>query len=182
MGRNRETFAFSFIKTFENLTSDFNIYDTVNILKGEYWYNHYQIDFSTYQSRKFYLSGYLGLGDFFAGTKTETYVNLCWYPNKHFNITADWTCNDVCLPQGNFTTNDIGSRIEYAFTPKLNNSIYGQWNTDSKEILLNYRINWIPKIGSDFHFVVNQRINTQGSKIEFGDFTLLAKFIWRIVV
>jgi len=177
-----ETTMFNFIKTFENLTSDFNIYDTINIPKGEYWYNHYQINFSTYQSRRFYVSTYLGLGNFFAGTKTETYINVCWYPNKHFNITADWTRNDIRLPQGNFITNDIGSRIEYAFTPKFNNSIYGQWNTDSKEILLNYRINWIPKVGSDFYFVVNQRINTQGNKIEFGDFTLLAKFIWRIVV
>ncbi|MFZ4740893.1 MAG: DUF5916 domain-containing protein [Bacteroidales bacterium] len=180
--KSGETFAFNFVKTFENLISDFNIFDSINIPKGEYWYNHYQIDFSTYQSRRFYVSTYFGWGKFFAGTKTETYINVCWYPNKHFNITADWTRNEVYFPQGNFITNDIGSCIEYAFTPKLNNSIYGQWNTDSKEILLNYRINWIPIIGSDFYFVVNQRIKTNAGNFELGNLTLLAKYIWRFVI
>ena len=180
--KSGENFSINLIKSYESLPYDFNIYDTIHITKGEYWYNHYQIDFSTYQSRKFYVSSYLSWGEFFAGTKTETYINVCWYPNKHFNITADWTRNDVSLAQGNFITNDIGSRIEYAFTPKLNNSIYGQWNNESKEILLNYRINWIPMIGSDFYFVINQRINTKGNSFELGNFTLLAKYIWRIVI
>ncbi len=180
--KSGENISFTFQKDFENLTSNFNIYDTINIPEGEYWYNDYEIRLSTYQSRKFYVSTYLNWGEFFSGTKTKTYINVCWYPNKHFNITADWTRNDIHLPRGNFITNDIGSRIEYAFTPKFNNSVYGQWNNESEEILLNYRINWIPKVGSDFYFVINQKIDTQGNKIEFGDFTLLAKFIWRIVV
>ncbi len=180
--KSGENISFNFIKSFENLSSTFNIYNSVSIPKGDYWSNHYQIDISTYQSRKFYVSTYLGWGEFFAGTKTETYINVCWYPNKHFNITADWTRNEVYLPQGKFITNDIGSRIEYAFTPKFNNSVYGQWNNESKEILLNYRINWIPIIGSDFYFVVNQRIKTNAGNFELGNFTLLAKYIWRFVI
>lgn len=82
---------------------------------------------------------------------------------------------------GSFITHEFGSKVEYAFTPKLNNSLYGQWN-NLTEILLNYRINWIPKVGSDFYFVINQRLKTKGNTIEFGDFTLLAKFIWRLSI
>ncbi|MCX6232671.1 MAG: DUF5916 domain-containing protein [Bacteroidetes bacterium] len=180
--KSGETMAVSYIKTFENLGNNFRIFDTITIPKAEYWFNHYQLDYSSYQSRKFYISGYLGWGDFFSGTKKVSYLSVCWYPSHHFNITADWTYNDIQLKEGSFKTHEVGSRVEYAFTPKLNSSIYGQWNNASKEVLLNYRINWIPKVGSDFYFVLNQRINTRNNKIEFGDFTVLAKFIWYIVV
>jgi hypothetical protein len=180
--KSGEWFEFNIQRDFDNMPYDFNIFDNIIIPKGEYWYNHYELQFDTYESRKFYLGTYLNWGDFYNGKRTKTYIDAKWYPNKHFNITADWTRNDIQLPQGNFITHEFGSRVEYAFTPKLNNSIYGQWNNLSEEILLNYRINWIPKVGSDFYFVINQRIKTKGNTIEFGDFTLLAKFIWRLSI
>lgn len=180
--KSGETIAFLLQKTFENLTNNFNIFDTIVIPKGEYDFHTYEVQFSTYQSRRFYGTANFNWGEFYSGSGNKIYINLCWYPNEHFNITADWTRYDIHLPQGDFVTNDIGSRVEYAFTPKLNNSVYGQWNNQSKEVLLNYRINWIPKVGSDFYFVVNQKINTKDDKIQLGDFTILAKFIWRIVI
>ena len=180
--KSGEHFEFNLQRDFDNLPYDFNIYDTIVIPKGEYWYNHYELQFDTYQSRKLYVGTFLNWGDFYNGTRTKTYVNVNWYPNKHFNITADWIRNDIRLPMGSFITHEFGSKVEYAFTPKLNNSLYGQWNNLTEEILLNYRINWIPKVGSDFYFVINQRIKTKGNTIEFGDFTLLAKFIWRLSI
>ncbi|MFZ4401880.1 MAG: DUF5916 domain-containing protein [Bacteroidales bacterium] len=180
--KSGESIAFLFQKTFEKLSYDFNIFDTIILPKGEYNYQTYEVQFSTYQSRKFYGNANFNWGEFFTGKGNKVYVNLCWYPNEHFNITADWSRYDIHLLQGDFITNDIGSRVEYAFTPKLNNSIYGQWNNQSKEVLLNYRINWIPKVGSDFYFVVNQKLDTKDNKIQFGNFTILAKFIWRIVI
>ena len=79
-------------------------------------------------------------------------------------------------------TDEFGARVEYAFTPKLINSVFGQWNNSQKEILLNYRIGWIPKIGSDFYFVINQSISTQDDKLVFKQFTVLFKYIFRFVV
>jgi len=180
--KSGEVINLLFQKTFEKLTSDFTIFDTIIIPKGTYDYHNFEVQFSTYQSRKLYGTANISWGEFFTGKGNKIYLNLCWYPNAHFNITADWTRYDIQLPQGNFITNDIGSRVEYAFTPKLNNSVYGQWNNESKEVLLNYRINWIPKVGSDFYFVFNQKLSTKGDKVQFGDFTLLAKFIWHIVI
>jgi len=180
--KSGEQFLFDIQRDFDNLPYDFNIYNNISIPMGEYWYNHYQLQFDTYQARKIYFGSFLNWGDFYNGKRIRSYINMNWYPNKHFNLSADWTRNDIQLPAGNFITHEIGSRVEYAFTPKLNNSIYGQWNNLSEDIMLNYRINWIPKVGSDFYFVVNQRIKTKGNTIEFGDFTLLAKFIWRLSI
>jgi len=177
-----EWFEFDLIRTFELIPYEFNIYKNITIPKGEYWFNHYQFQFDTYAGRKFYLGTYIDFGDFYNGKNTKTYINFMWYPNKHFNISTDWIRNDVSLAEGKFITNEIGSRLEYAFTPKLLNSIYSQWNNYTQEVLLNYRIHWIPKVGSDFYLAVNQKVKTDSGNIKFADFALLAKLIWRFAV
>jgi len=177
-----EWFQFDLIRTYELIPYNFNIYKNIIIPKGEYWFNHYQFQFDTYAGRKFYLGTYFDFGEFYTGKNTKTYFNFKWYPSKHFNISTDWIRNDVRLAEGNFITNEIGSRLEYAFTPKLLNSIYSQWNNYSQEVLLNYRIHWIPKVGSDFYLAVNQKIKTENNCFKFTDFALLAKIIWRFAV
>ena len=97
------------------------------------------------------------------------------------NFSLDWERNYVELLQESFTTDEIGGRIDYAFNPKLQTSLFAQWNTEDSNILLNYRVNWIPKIGSFFYFVVNQEINTDGS-ISLERTTILGKLIWRFAL
>jgi hypothetical protein len=60
--------------------------------------------------------------------------------------------------------------------------LFGQWNSEDDEVLLNFRVNWIPKIGSDFYFVVNQVIETGDDTIRFTEITILAKLIWRFAL
>jgi len=86
----------------------------------------------------------------------------------------------VRLPQGNFTTDDIGGRIEYGFNPKLFSSIFCQWNNQMEEILLNLRIHWIPVVGSDFYLALNQSLDTRNKIIKLSNTTILTKFVWRI--
>ncbi len=74
---------------------------------------------------------------------------------------------------------ETGGRIEYAFNPKLNTGFYGQWNNEDEEILLNLRVNWIPKIGSDFYLAINQSIDLSDSHFKFNDFAVLSKLVWR---
>ena len=79
-------------------------------------------------------------------------------------------------------TDEVGGRVIYAYNPKLNTSLFGQWNNEDDEILLNYRINWIPKIGSDFYFVINQVIETGNNTLKLAQTTILAKLIWRFAL
>ncbi len=177
-----ELLYFNVYRYFDKPVNDFHIFDTIKIYKGDYWFNSFDIDFETYPGRTFVSTAYLNYGNYYNGTRTNLYFTLAWYPSKHFNITADWRRNYIYLPQGNFITDEIGARVEYAFTPKLINSVFGQWNNSQKEIILNYRIGWIPKIGSDFYFVINQNISTQNDKLRFAQFTIMAKYIWYFVI
>jgi len=64
----------------------------------------------------------------------------------------------------------------------LNTSLFGQWNNEDEEILLNSRIHWIPKIGSDFYFVINQVIETGNNTLKLAQTTIVAKLILRFAL
>jgi hypothetical protein len=62
----------------------------------------------------------------------------------------------VKLPQGNVTTNELAEYINYAFNPRLDISTFVQWNSLDDLLLGNFRLHWIPNIGSDLYVVYNR--------------------------
>ena len=94
-------------------------------------------------------------GGFYTG-KIQTFeaelgVNI----NKHTNMNAEYTINQVDLPDGSITTNEIALYFNYAFTTKLNFSLFSQYNDLEQIMLCNFRLHWIPKVGSDLYVVYN---------------------------
>ena len=77
---------------------------------------------------------------------------------------------------------EVGGRAEYAFNTKLYTTFFGQWNNEDKEILFNFRVNWIPVIGSDFYLAVNQLYDTADGGFRLENTTILSKLIWRFVM
>ena len=166
----------------ENLTRDFEIHDGVVIPAGEYWFTRYELQFETFDGRP--VSGFLFInwGDFYNGKRTEWFIRSALKMNKHLNLSFDYTQNIIKLPEGNFTVNELGSRVEIAVSPDLFGSVFGQWNSDDNEVLLNFRVNWIPKIGTNFFFVVNQAFDTRGHRWRSSDTSVLSKLVWRFVL
>ncbi len=181
VSKSGEFFEFNIQHLYDKPDADFELIDDVYIPAGNYWDNRYEVQFSTFRGRKMAVSGAISTGEFYTGDRQEyefyTYFNL----NKHLNISLDWQRNNIQLPQESFTTDEIGGRIDYAINPKLQTSMFAQWNNENENILLNYRINWIPKVGSYFYFVVNQELATD-NKITLERTTILGKLIWRFAL
>lgn len=166
---------------FDKPKEDFELIDSIYIPAGSYWDNRFEIKFSTFEGRKITAETSANVGEFYTGHRQEyelrTYLNF----NRHLNLSFDWQRNDIQLPQKSFTTDELGGRIDYAFNPKLQTSLFIQWNTEDKNILVNYRINWIPKIGSYFYFVINQEFSTDNG-IRLERTTIIGKLIWRFAL
>lgn len=178
VSKSGEFFEFNIQHIFDKPTEDFELIDSVYIPAGNYWNNRFEIQFSTFRGRKIATDVSINIGEFYTGhrQKYEFYIHLNF--NKHLNIGVDWQRNYIQLPQKLFTTDEVGGRIDYAFNPKLQTSMFAQWNSENNNVLVNYRINWIPKIGSYFYFVINQEFNTNnGIKVERT--TVIGKLIWR---
>ncbi len=153
--KSGERFEINFIQNYDRLDETFNLTDLIIIPTGKYMMYKYEIQFETYNARRVWTSLLYNFGDFYTG-KIQTFegelgVNI----NKHFNINGTYTGNMVELPEGDIFTNEISTYLNYAFTTKLNFTLFAQYNDLDEIMIYNIRLHWIPKIGSDFYFVYN---------------------------
>jgi len=98
------------------------------------------------------------------------------------NISANYQKQKIFLPEGNFVVHELGSRINFAVNPNLFGSMFAQWNNEEQEMLMNFRVNWIPTPGTNLYFVVNQGYDTQQHKFDNKYTTIQVKLIWRFVM
>ncbi len=180
--RSGEFFEFNIQRSAEQLDDGFDIHDGLIIPPGEYWYTHYELQFETFQGRPLAAEFFINWGDFYNGTRTETAGSLTWRVNKYFSVSGDYQENDITLPVGSFTVHEVGGRTNFAFSPKLFGSMFGQWNDDDNAVLFNFRINWIPRPETDLFIVVNQSFDTPERHWLNTDTTVMTKFVWRFLL
>lgn len=180
--RSGEVTEFNLQLLFDKLDEPFELLDSVIIPAGEYWDKRWEAQLETFRGRKLSAEFFVNSGTFYTGKRTRLSTAGNLNINKHWNLSAEWNRNYLKFDAMNLITDEIGTRVIYAYNPKLNTSLFGQWNNEDDEVLLNFRINWIPKIGSDFYFVVNQVIETAHNTFKFTQTTLLGKLIWRFAL
>ena len=180
--KSGEFFEFNIQRNAENLTAPFEIHDGVIIPKGEYWFTRYEIQLHTFSGRPLFGFGEINWGEFYKGHRMRIEFFLVYRLSKYLSLSASANRNDINLPEGAFTTEEYNGRLEYAFNPNLFGSFFGQWNSDDREILFNFRLNWIPKPGADLYFVINQSFDTLSSRWKSTNTTILSKLVWRFEI
>jgi hypothetical protein len=180
--KSGETMEFNIQHVYDKPSEDFELIDSIYIRAGSYWDNRFEVQLETFKGRLLSSEVKANIGKFYTGNRQEYEFSMNWNMNKHLNLSFNWQRNYVDLPEKSFITDEIGGRLDYAFSPKLQTSIFAQWNNEENEILLNYRINWIPKIGSFFYFVINQNINAENHSFKIERTTILGKLIWRFAL
>ncbi len=178
---NGDFMEFNVQHYYDHPADSFGLVDDIVIPAGEYFNNRFELQVQSFRGRKFSAGGEVNFGQFYSGYRQRYSINARLNLNKHLNFSFDWQHNELKFSERNTTTDEVGGRIEYAFTPKLATSIFTQWNSQDNYIILNLRVNWIPKIGSFFFFVFNQELFTEGN-VRLGRTTILAKLIWRFAL
>ncbi len=162
-----ERFEFNFIQSYDRLDESFDLTDSISIPVGKYWMYKYEIQVETYQARRVWLAFLYNWGDFYTGKiktfESELGINV----NKHLNLNGSYTLNMVEFPTESIITNEIALYLNYAFTTKLNLSLFSQYNDLDELMIYNFRLHWIPKVGSDFYFVYNIGYEEQIKEIEY---------------
>lgn len=180
--RSGEFFEFNLQRRAEGLREPFEIKEGVIIPKGDYWYNRMEIQAATFEGRTWSLYTRINWGNFFTGNSTESTYELFWRASRYFKISANYEKNWIDLPEGSFDTDLIGTRMEYALNPNLFGALFAQWNSEDEQAILNFRLQWIPIIGADFFFIVNQAYDTSRHDWKVERTTVLGKLIWRFVI
>ncbi len=180
--RSGENFSFNIVRSGEGVKERFPLTKEITISPGEYWQTRYSFSASSFKSRD--ISGNVNVewGGFFEGRSIESNYGIQWRTSKYLTVGLAYEKNWVDLPQAEFQTDLISSRLQYALTPNLFGKLFTQWNNQDQEIITNFRLHWIPVLGADFYFIVNQRFDTQSSSLEVEKTTLIGKLIWRFAL
>lgn len=168
-------------RSFDRPDEDFEIFDTTKVKAGSYWYTTYGIGLETSPMRSIYGEVDFITGEYYNGNRSEVEGQITYTVNKNLTIGGDFTYNHIKINNSVLNTSEVGGRVSYTFSKHVNSSVFAQWNNELNEMNINYRFNWKPKIGSNFYLVVNQLLST-GNKIRSKDITVLAKFVWLVVI
>jgi len=152
--------------TREVLDEPFTIWDPdpvsgdtpVTIPIGDYSFDDFGIEFSSFSARK--LSGTLiyRTGDFFDGTKDTISAEMTWRPTEHWRAFWSYRHDEIELPEGNFDLRLASVGLDFVFSNTLSWVNLIQYDNDSELVGINSRLNWIPQAGRQAFIVLNHNL------------------------
>jgi len=139
----------------EGLRDSFEIAPGVVIPPGRYdWFSN-GWDFGTNPSAPLSISGRLDLGEFYGGHRWGGSATVTARRGAGFTAALSWSPNAVRLPQGRFTTQLIGARLGWFFTPRIFVQSLVQYNSRAGAWFGNVRFGWLSTAGTGLYVVLN---------------------------
>ncbi|MFC1552179.1 DUF5916 domain-containing protein [Candidatus Latescibacterota bacterium] len=156
-----DRFEFVINNNYEYLDEEFELFDNNAVPVGEYDWWFYGIDYSTSQSKKVSMNLRTEWGDFYNGTRDIVELEAILKTNMYYSLSADIKYNNITLAGNRFETKEYGSRIVVDFSTRLSSSTFVQWNNETHEMNVNFRLHFMPKVGSDIYLVYNRLMDEQ---------------------
>jgi len=167
-----------------NYSNNHELFETDGIIqgnpipKGTYDFSTYQFFAISDPGNPLNFWGVYEWGGYFHGKKHNTKTFLRYRPNSHLFLDISYSWNSIDFPDDKFTSNVIGTRIIYSFTPDLYVKVFTQWNDLQNRITTNFLLNYIYKPGCDFYLVYNEIYDKFMGKYGADTRTLLVKFTY----
>ena len=179
--KSGETFEWNLQQYYDRLDNPFDLTDSISIPTGKYWMHRNEFQIETFQARTLWGSLQYRWGTFYTGRIKTLEAQMGINAGSHIHFETAYSYNHISLPQGIAKTHELAQFINYAFTTKLDISLFVQWNSLDEVLFGNFRLHWIPKIGTDFYFVYNRgyeqikQINFVKPDVSSG----IGKLVWR---
>ncbi|MHB9028993.1 MAG: DUF5916 domain-containing protein [Candidatus Latescibacterota bacterium] len=156
---HEDEITFDIGQNYEYLDEDFKIFRDVVIPKGIYEWRYFEARVESNQSRRVSFEIHTQWGDFYNGKREMLQTELSYKLNSHFSFNSDVTYNRLSISSNTFDTKEYGLRLNTNISTRLSSNAFIQWNNQSKLANLNFRIHYIPKIGSDVYIVYNHLLD-----------------------
>ena len=153
-----DRFEFNIVQEGERLVEPFEISDGVVIPPGSYHWQRYRLEASAAPQRA--LSGQISwwFGPFYDGSLHQIMLRMAWKPSALINIEVSGERNIGDLPQGEFTQELLGVRLNLNFSPDLVLASFVQYDNESQSVGTNTRLRWTFTPVGDLFVVYNYNI------------------------
>jgi hypothetical protein len=164
----------------ERLPASFEIAPGIVLPAGYYTWNQAEVNFDTFDGRKFSGRAEANLGQFYSGRQGAYEFGLQYRPGKNFSVESSYEFNDVDLREGSFHTHLLGVKTNISFTNSLLASAYAQYNNTGNLAALQLRLNYIFRTIDNFYLVYNETRYTAGVYANRSNRSLVAKFTYSV--
>ncbi len=157
---NGDQFNLNATRNREVLGESFSLSDDLGVEPGSYDFDYVRFSYQAGPQRP--VSGGFAYqqGGFFSGTRREA----AWrgrvevMPRLTFEplVSLNW----ISLPEGDYDTNLLASRINYTLSPRSFLAAFLQYNTAANSLSTNVRFRWEYEPGSDLYIVYNSLRDT----------------------
>ncbi|MCG6954499.1 MAG: carbohydrate binding family 9 domain-containing protein, partial [Gemmatimonadetes bacterium] len=180
--KSGDDFELNFQRRADHPDVPFELFEGVEIPVGTYWTSRWEVQVESYRARP--LSGQLEVneGTFYGGRRLEATLSARWKAGRHVGLSGEYARNRITLGQSRFLVDEATARVDFAVSPRLFGALSGQWNNEDDEIIVNFRLNWIPEPGSDLYLVVNQSADTRDIFWVPTHTAVVSKLVWRIAM
>jgi hypothetical protein len=133
----------------------FPIFPGTVIAAGGYQWTRAEVEYSGSPKRRLVPSFTASRGGFYDGQSTElsAVVRTRWEP--HVLATAEYVRSAITRGAVGFTAQTVRLRTDVAASARLNTTLFGQWDNQSRRVTLNARLRWTTSPGSDLYLVWN---------------------------
>lgn len=142
-------------RRFDAPDETFGLFTNARVLPGQYWWTRTEVQYQGAEARAVKVQLTAGTGEFYDGRSSDVTASVRLRRAPHMLLTLDGQISDVVLPNARFTANTVRVRADYAFNPRLNTTLFAQWDNQSQRASTNARVRWTVKPGSDLYVVWN---------------------------
>lgn len=150
-----DEFYFNLSQSYDRIDEPFDLTNNISVETGKYNMHTNGIQVNTFRGRKLFAELLYNGGTIYNGKINTFSATLGININKHLNFNEQYKLNILNKNSIKDQIQLFISTLSYAFTTKIDISILAQYNSEDDQLLANIRVHWIPKIGTDFYFVVN---------------------------
>lgn len=150
-----DAFEFNLQQSYDRIDQPFDLTNTISVDSGKYHMHATEIQFNSYRGRRIFAELLYKQGTFYGGDIRKMAFLIGVNISRHLNLTEQFEYFQIEINSISDNIQQLVSTVTYAFTTKLDISLLGQYNSEDDQLLTNFRVHWIPRIGSDFYFVWN---------------------------
>ena len=155
-----DEFAADVLRSMDAPTAPFDIFRTVGVDAGRYWWTRGELQYRTSLGRPVSVATVVGWGGFYAGRSVDASLSGTWRGGGHLITGVDLSRTEAALPNGHFVATQLAARLEYALNTRTSFLSFVQFNNEDRRVDFNLRFHWIPQIGDDVYLVWNSGYTT----------------------
>lgn len=140
--------------------TDFKIYG--NIVPSKVYNNwFYKAEYHGNRKRSVSLDMTTRWGDFYNGTSDSYGTAVTFKTGSHWSLSADAEYNKITIGDAVIIARDYGTRVSVDVSTRLSTSTFIQYNNETGRVNTNFRLRYIPRVGSDLFLVYNHLMDEE---------------------